>query len=170
MIIRPEQPADYSAIRNVIEQSFGRPAEANLVDALRGVPGFDPQFSLVAEVGTRIVGHICFSPITIESPSQSWPALALAPVAVHPEYQRRGIGSGLILHGLHICRLRGHGVVVLLGEPGYYHRFGFQRASEFAVRPPFDVPDDAFMLIELHDNALHGVSGTVRYPKPFEEV
>lgn len=170
MSIRPEQPSDSSAIREVIERSFGRPAEANLVAALRGIPGFDPALSLIAELNGRIVGHILFSPIAIESALQSRPAMALAPVCVLPEYQGCGIGSGLILHGLRLCKLRGHGVVVVLGEPGYYGRFGFQRASLFGVRAPFVCPDDAFMLVEFQDDALHGVSGTVRYPKPFEEV
>lgn len=170
MRIRPERSTDFAAIRNVGEASFGRSAEANLIEALRGVAGFDPSLALVAEESDRVVGHILFSPILIESPLISSPALALAPLCVHPEFQNRGLGSGLVLEGLRECRLRRHGIVVVVGEPVYYERFGFQRASLFGVRPPFEVPDEAFMVVELAPDALHGVNGTVRYSAPFEKV
>lgn len=170
MMIRPETPSDYTAIRDMIEKSFGRRAEATLIERLRELPDFDPALSFVAANDDKILGHIVFSPIVIETASNSWPALALAPLGVHPDYQNRGIGSGLILAGLGHARAKGHAIVVVLGESGYYSRFGFQRASQFGVRPPFEVPDEAFMLLELGNAALHGVGGTVRYSKPFKEV
>lgn len=170
MTIRTEQPGDFASIRAVIEAAFERPVEADLVEALRQWPGYDPALFFVAVSEDRVVGHIAFSPIVIEWRTQVWPSVALAPVCVAPAYQNRGVGSGLVLHGLQQCKVQGHGAVIVVGEPAYYSRFGFQPASQFGIRAPFEVPDEAFMAIELRSDALHGISGTVRYPAPFDAL
>jgi len=106
--IRPEQPADHEAVFRVTEFAFGQPAEANLVEALRGSPAFIPELSLVAVEGERIVGHILFTRVTLRSDTTTPAALALAPMAVLPVCQRRGIGSALVKRGLADARHLGH--------------------------------------------------------------
>lgn len=168
MNIETEQPGDVEAIHAVHEEAFGRPGEAILVEQIRALPEFDPRLSLVARINGQVVGHVLFSGIEILTPRGPRPALALAPLAVLPTYQRRGVASGLVLRGLGACKTLGHDIVVVLGEPGYYSRFGFERAAEYGIHAPFEVPEDAFMLLELSPAALTGVRGMVRYSKPFE--
>src|SRR5512143_264498 len=138
MIIRREEPQDIAAIRFVNEQAFGGSAEANAVDALRDRGA--ATLSLVAVSGDRVVGHLFFSPVTIESPDRSWPGLGLAPLAVLPDSQRHGIGTALMNTGLEECRQLGHERVIVLGHPDYYPRFGFERASRHEVRFEIEAP------------------------------
>ena len=168
MTIRPETEADIAAIRQVNERAFGRPAEANLVAALRA--GLKAIVSLVAEDAGRIIGHVLFSPITIEPENKTVSAVGLAPMAVLPEYQNRGVGSRLVEAGLDACREAGYDCVVVLGHANYYPRFGFIPASRYGIKSEYDVPDEAFMLIELREGALKGISGTARYQPEFSAV
>jgi putative acetyltransferase len=166
--IRKETPADRAAIFEVNLRAFGQPAEATLVDALRRDGDFIPELSLVAEREGKVAGHILFPPITLESPAGSVPAVALAPMAVLPELQRRGIGSLLVKEGLAACRRLGHRIVIVVGHPEYYQRFGFVSARTRGIEAPFPVPDEAFMAIALAEGSLEGVHGTVRYPPAFD--
>jgi putative acetyltransferase len=166
--VRPERAGDAADIRACVVRAFGRPAEADLVDALRVVGGVAA--SLVAVAGARVVGHVLFSPVTIEGAAPDLAPVGLAPVAVLPEVQRRGIGAALIEAGLARCRAAGHGCVVVLGHPAYYPRFGFAPASRFGLRSAYDVPDDTFMALELRTGALLGRGGTVRYRPEFAGV
>ena len=166
--IRNEKPADAAAIRRVNEQAFGQPDEAALVDALRRRGAF--ALSLVAVEGDWVVGHILFSPVTVESGQGDFDALSLAPMAVLPARQRQGIGSQLVRAGLEGCRQAGHEIVVVLGHPDYYPRFGFSPASQRGIACEFDAPDEAFMLVELRENALDGRRGVVRYPPEFHTL
>lgn len=161
MIIRPEEPSDMAAIRFVNEQAFGGSGEANAIDALRARGA--ATLSLVAVIDNRVVGHLFFTPAVIESPDRSWAAIGLAPLAVLPEYQRRGIGSALMDAGLEECRRLGWERVIVLGHPDYYPRFGFERASRYAVRFEFEAPDEACMILALQPGALDGVSGVAKY-------
>lgn len=171
--IRPETPADHAAVRAVNERAFERAAEADLVEALRRAA--HPHRSLVAEDEHQIVGHIFFSPVEID-PVESEPVrhglavLGLAPMAVHPDRQRQGIGGALVREGLRACADLGGGAVVVLGHPAYYPRFGFRPAATFGLRCTYDVPDEVFMALELLPGALDGVSGTVHYHPAFSEV
>lgn len=167
-IVRAETPADVPGVRRVNELAFGRPAEADLVDAVREAAS--PIISLVASVDDQVVGHVLFSPITIEGEQESFEALGLAPVAVLPDYQNRGIGAALIRSGLAECRRLGHDVVIVLGHPSYYPRFGFVTASTIGLRCEFEVPDEAFMVAELTPGALRGRRGVVHYPPEFQGV
>jgi len=126
MIVRPECPEDRAAIRLVNEEAFNRPDEADLVDRLRAEGVVLASF--VAEAEGQIVGHILFSRISIETATESIPAAALAPVAVIPKLQRRGIGGKLIRHGLDWLRAQGEQIVLVLGHPDYYPRLGFSTA------------------------------------------
>lgn len=166
--IRSEVPGDEDGIASAIARAFGQPDEAELVARIRARPGFDPNLSLVAIEGSEIVGHILFSPIVIEEAECSTPALSLAPMAVVPSRQRLGIGSLLVKRGLEACRDAGNAVVIVLGHPEYYPRFGFAPAQPLGIHPPFPVPSGTFLVLELTPRALDGVVGTVRYPPEFD--
>lgn len=165
IVIRPETAADIEAVRNVNRSAFPTALESNLVDALRHAG--DASISLVADVDGFVVGHILFSPVTIDA--HPIHGLGLAPVAVLPDVQNSGIGSYLIREGLDRARGLEAGFVVVLGEPDYYGRFGFIRASDFGLDNEYGV-DDPFMVMALRDDALHGITGLVRYSKMFAMV
>jgi len=168
MNIRAETPEDNESVHRVNELAFSTPSEANLVDALRKTAR--PYISLVAIDEEQAVGHIFFSPVTIESATDSFTAMGLAPMAVLPERQRQRIGSLLVREGLKECQRIGHDVVVVLGHPEYYPRFGFVRASSKALRSEYDVADEVFMVAELTPDALRGRVGLVRYHPAFNGV
>lgn len=169
MNIRAETPGDYAAVRGVNEAAFGRAGEADLVEALRKSGG--PYVSLVAEAEGKIVGHIFFSVVLIESDSSTaFAAMGLAPMAVLPEWQNQGIGSELVRRGLEECVRRQQEVVVVLGHPEYYPRFGFVPAKRKGLGCQYPVPDDVFMVLELREGALAGRQGMVRYGPEFGNV
>jgi putative acetyltransferase len=171
LTIRPERPADQAAIRSVNEAAFGGPAEGALVDALRVTSAFIPELSLVADDDTAgVVGHILFTRLRVVEGDVSRPALALAPMAVAPPRQRRGVGSALVRRGLAEAERLGHGLVIVLGHPDYYPRFGFRPARAFGIRSPFEAPDEAFLVLELRPGVLDGVRGVVEYPPEFLTV
>jgi putative acetyltransferase len=163
-VIRPETPGDHTAVQGVNRLAFGRDAEARLVDALRD--GGYVRVSLVAEVDSHIVGHILFSTLPIITSLGTIESLALAPMAVIPARQRQGVGSLLVCEGLRDCRESGHRIVLVLGHPEFYPRFGFSAKLTERLRSPFSGP--AFMAVELTPGALEGIEGEVRYPPPFE--
>lgn len=168
--IRPETKDDYSQITEVNDLAFGQKNEGILIKKLRQSGKFIPELSLVAELNKKIIGHILFYPITIHSPETKFFSLALAPMAVTPTYQRLGIGSRLVFEGLRTAKRLGHKSVIVLGHPEYYPKFEFKRASEWNIKAPFEVPDEAFMALELVKDELKGRSGTVEYPEEFNEV
>lgn len=166
--MRAERAGDADEIDAVHRLAFGQADEADLVRRIRQAEDFDPRLSLVAERSGRIIGHVLFSGIHIETDDgRRAEALALAPMAVLPELQRQGIGSALVRHGLDVCRALGHRIVVVVGRASYYPRFGFRPAGAFGLRCPFEVPDEAFMALELVDGALETTTGLVRYPDAF---
>jgi putative acetyltransferase len=167
MIARPEKPEDFDAIRNVNESAFGRPDEADLVDALRAHG--KAALSLVAVSDNQVVGHILFSPVVIEH-HEGLSVAGLAPLAVLPEFQKQGAGSLLARAGLDECRKLKFDCVVVLGHAQYYPRFGFAPASRFGIKSEYDVADESFMIIQLREGALDGRAGTARYQPEFNEV
>jgi putative acetyltransferase len=161
--VRAETPEDREAIREVNRQAFGQEDEARLVDALRD--GGYARLSLVAEEGGRVVGHILFSDLPIVTPAGTLHGLALAPMAVLPAHHRQGIGSQLVCEGLRLCAEAGHRIVVVVGHPDYYPRFGFSAQRAERLKAPISGP--AFMALELVPGALADVTGEVCYPPPF---
>lgn len=125
---------------------LSRQSRLPLVDALRNQAC--PLVSLVAEDAGAIVGHIMFSPMSLPD-HPALKIMGLAPMAVAPQHQRKGIGSALIRNGLKQCRQLGFGAVVVLGHPRYYPRFGFLLAARFGIRCGYDAPEEAFMIVEL---------------------
>lgn len=152
-------------IHHVVQQAFGRAAEANLVDALRR--NGKAKISLVAEDNGRVIGHILFSEVTLEG---QLTGIGLAPMAVSPERQNEGIGSRLVEEGLKQCRQTVYPFAVVLGHPEFYPRFGFVPASRFGVKSEYDVRDEVFMALELEKGSLAGFAGIVRYQPEFNEV
>ncbi len=166
LLIRPERPDDADAVRAVLAAAFPGDVEARLVDLLRQRGRV--LLALVAELDGRVVGHVLFSPVTVGAAAPGPEPVGLAPVAVLPEHQGRGIGSRLIEEGLAACRAAGHPFVVLLGEPAYYRRFGFRPAHESGLDGEFG-GGDAFMVLELRPGSLRR-GGLVRYAPEFTEV
>jgi putative acetyltransferase len=167
--IRPERPADQAAIHNVQRRAFGRSEEAVLVDRLRA--SCPNRLSLVAERDWAVVGHVLFTPVQIDSPAGSLQGMGLAPVGVLPEFQGQGIGGRLIEVGLEMLWAAQVPFVVVLGDPAYYSRFGFQPASRLGVACEFEgVPDGAFMIIAPHPGVLKGRPGVARYQPEFRSL
>ncbi len=166
MIIRTETDADFDAIRRVNRGAFGQEAEGKLVDDLRD--GGYARLSLVAEEDGLIVGHILFSELPIQTAEGVIDALSLAPMAVLPDHQRRGIGTALVQEGLRLCKSLGHHIVVVLGHVDYYPRFGFSASLAEPLTCAYAGP--ALMALELVPGALDGVSGELKYPAPFQDV
>ncbi|KAB8191191.1 GNAT family N-acetyltransferase [Nonomuraea phyllanthi] len=159
---RPEEPHDVPAIRAVNLAAFPTSLEADLVDALRKDPAWMPGLSLVAERDGAVTAHALLTRCHVDSA----PALALAPCAVLPAFQRQGAGTAAINAALAAARSLGEPLVLVLGHPRYYPRFGFVRASSYGIRAPFDVPDEAMMALPL-DPSRPVPAGTITYPPPF---
>jgi len=166
--IRPETPEDIYAIRYVNEQAFGQKEEAGIIEKLRNRNALT--LSLVAVQENEVVEHIAFSPVTVESKCAGFEAIALAPMAVLPAYQGKGIGSQLVRAGLEECRHLGHDIVVVLGHPTYYPCFGFVPAGPRGIDCEFEVPEEAWMVLELGEGALAGRGGIVKFQPEFKEA
>lgn len=164
--IREEFPTDFDAVDAVVMAAFGRRTEADLVKALRDEDCI--VLNLVVETHGRVVGHIAFSELPIDTGRRILRGAALAPVSIHPEWQRRGLGSALIQRGLLMCKDRGVSVVAVLGEVGYYSRFGFSSSLGRRLESPFPIPE--FQALALASGVFDDgdqVVGKVRYAKAF---
>ena len=166
--IKKETQEDYEAIDEVNKLAFDQEFEGQMVRKIRNGQNFIEELSLVAFDETTVVGHILLSKIKIEG-EREHETLALAPMAVKPEYQQKGIGKKLVRAGLKKAKDLGFGSVIVLGHSDYYPQFGFQKASQWNIKCPFDVPDEAFMAIQLIPGDLEDKGGSVVYPKEFED-
>jgi putative acetyltransferase len=178
--LRPEAPEDAPAVREVHRLAFGRPAEADIVDAIRAADA--AVLSMVAVVGEEsedagdrlaepgfVAGHVLYTRVTVCcEDGEEVSLVGLAPVAVLPAYQGRGIGTMLIEASLEELRAVDYPAVVVVGHPGYYPRFGFLPGSRWGLRWENDVPDDTFMAVELSPGALAGIRGVVRFRSEFD--
>jgi len=167
--IRKEEEKDHKQIYEVNKLAFQQENEGKLIEKIRNTENFIPELSIVAEIDNRIVGHILFSKIKIVGKSV-YESLALAPMAVIPEFQKKGIGSELVKIGIKMAKKLGFDSIIVIGHKEYYPKFGFQRASKWNIKCPFEVPDEVFMAIELTEKAFEGKAGTVEYPDEFNEV
>jgi putative acetyltransferase len=168
VLVRDEAPGDAVAIASVNERAFDQPDEARLIEAIRR--NGRKSISLVATHADTIVGHILFTPVAFVEGNRGVEAMGLGPMAVLPGWQRRGIGSSLVNAGLERCAAIGCQLVVVVGHPEYYPRFGFEPASAFGLRCEYDVPDDVFMVRVLTpgvSSLAMGCAGTVRYLPEF---
>lgn len=162
--IRLERPEDVDAVYAVNLESFPSPAEARLVDALRSNGNLTA--SLVAVLGERVIGHVGFSPVSVANAEHGY---GLAPLAVSEESRRQGIGDRLVRAGLEQIASRGGRFVVLLGDPAYYQRFGFQAASGFGLQDEYG-GGDAFQVLALSAGGIPNGAGLVRYSREFADL
>lgn len=163
--IRREGVLDRAAVYRLNLAAFHGVAEAEVVDQLRHA--CTEYLAFVAVEDDTIVGHILFTPVTIEGCAVA--GMGLAPMAVAPSHQRQGIGSQLVHHGLEHLRQSGCPFVVVLGHPEYYPRFGFGLASGYRLRSQWDgIPDEAFMVAVFDDAVLPEAGGIARYREEFD--
>ncbi|MFC2154734.1 GNAT family N-acetyltransferase [Candidatus Altiarchaeota archaeon] len=161
--IRSESAEDFDLIDEVIESAFGQKNEAVLVRTLRETEDYVPELSLVAIVEEELVGHILFYPVKVGDDT----GLILAPMAVKPPLQKKGIGGKLIREGFKKAVAQGYDSIILVGHPEYYPKFGFEKASKWSIKLQFEVPDEAFMAIELKEDSLQNRDGVVELPQPY---
>lgn len=173
--IRQETEADYAAVTDVIlsayqDVSYSNKREHHMVNRLRKSPAFIPELSLVAEdENNNIVGHILFTRIQIQNEKSSYEGLALAPLSVKREDQKKGIGSRLILKSRAIAEKLGYNFIVVIGHADYYPKFGYELMSQYNIQIPISVADANCMVIQLRPDGLVGVTGMVKYAEEFFE-
>jgi len=167
--IRNETEADITAIRQVNEAAFGGQEEANIVDKVRAQPG--EKLSLVAvDEDAKLIGHILFSRVSLNGEDGKLDGMGLAPMAVVPEYQNRGIGSQLVKGGIERLRTTGCPFIIVLGHAHYYPRFGFEPASKYRIHSQWEgVPNEVFMVLVLDADKLPPSGGLARYNPAFDE-
>lgn len=167
-IIRREQPQDIPEVRQVNIRAFGQEQEALVIDQLR--KNCNSILSLVAFNDGKVVGHILFSPAEIEGRHGRLVGTGLAPLAVLPEYQRKGIGSELIQTGIARIREGGCPYIIVIGHPDYYTRFGFEQAGRFGICSEWSVPKEAFMILVLDRRVMNGITGVAKYRQEWAEA
>lgn len=178
ILIRPERDGELTEIMSLVESAFADVEESDhreqeLVERLHRSDAFVPALSLVAEDDRgKIVGYILLSEASIvgyaeEGGQPEWLTLAVAPLAVRPDFWGRGIGGTLLRRAHSDAAALGYGTAVLLGHAGYYPRFGYERAGDHGIVFPLDAPPECCMVRELRPDVLDGVRGTVRYPAAF---
>jgi putative acetyltransferase len=166
--IREEETRDIKIIHEVNRKAFGQPQEADIVDKLRR--NCNDLLSLVAVTDNRVVGHILFSPATIEGKDGKVEGMGLAPMAVLPGFQRQGIGSELTRTGIERLKDRRCPFIIVLGHAEYYPRFGFRLASRYGIRSEWEVPEEAFMIVALNESEMREISGIAKYRPEFADA
>ena len=167
ILVRNENASDVNEVEGLLFAAFTGHDEARAVELLRKSGSIT--IARVAEFDQRVVGHILFSPMTIEPAQLGFRGIGLAPLAVLPEFQRMGIGTKLVLDGVTVCQQLLYSGVFVLGDVAYYERFGFQPASKFDLTSEYNA-GDAFMALELQPGSLAGFHGTVKYRPEFNQV
>lgn len=169
MIIRTETEADFEEVYKLNYLAFGnREDESRLVERIRTSEEFIPELSIVAEIANEIVGHLLLSKAVVENAEEIYTVIVLAPIAVKPSRQKQGIGTKLIEEGLRRCKDLAYNIILLIGHPDYYPKFGFQPARKFGLElKQFNVPDDVFMVYEVEVGELQKIAGELKYPRAF---
>lgn len=174
LIIRQEETKDHKAVFNLVKEAFAAMEHSDhkeqyLVERLRNSDAFIPELSLVAEIDGQIAGYILLTRLAVKDGTRQFLSLALAPVAVHPAFQNKGIGRSLIEHAHHIADNLGYSSVILLGHADYYPRFGYVPTVQYGIKLPFDVPDENCMVKVLNPDTFGDTKGIVEYPGAFFE-
>ncbi|BAU64392.1 GCN5-related N-acetyltransferase [Stanieria sp. NIES-3757] len=168
LIIRAETHLDYESISIVNNLAFGQETEAQLIDKIRNSENYIPELSLVAELEHQIIGYIMFSWIDLVA-EKTIKVLALAPLAVSPKYQNQGVGSTLVNEGLSIADNYNIPLVIVLGHPNFYAKFGFEPSVKYNIASPFDVPKEVFM-VKLLKSYQQDTCAKVVYPLAFNDL
>ncbi len=172
-LIRTETSLDYERVREVIKSAFyreGKDSEFNewsLVDRIRDSKYYINDISLVAEFEGNIVGHILFTQMKVNNENNSYNSLALAPVSVHKDYQKKGIGKLLVRSGIEKAKELGYRSIIVMGHPEYYTKFGFTLASKYHIGTTSDFNDKCLFGLDLVDGELSRISGVIQYCPPF---
>ena len=168
MNIRSRTPSDDQAIAELNRLAFKQHNEAKLVESIRQSDRYIPELELVAELDCGVIGHILFSYIDLDG-QENLRVIALAPMAVRPEFQGQGFGSALVRVGLETASSLGESMVIVLGSPLFYSRFGFEPSLIYGIESPFEVPQEFFQVKPLK-NYQERYRGKVIYPAAFREV
>lgn len=175
IMVREETEQDHDRIEKVIKEAFLHTNHTNgmeheLVRELRDTSNFIKELSLVATAEDEIVGHIMMTEGNIKDGFFEYKTLTLAPLSVDPRFQERGVGTTLVKEALDKGKSMGYNSVIVLGEPEFYNRFGFDYAAHFGIYSPFDVPQEYYLVKELVENGLTGKTGIVQYADPFYNI
>ncbi|MBT3550829.1 MAG: N-acetyltransferase [Rhodospirillaceae bacterium] len=173
LVFREAADTDIDDVFDIERRAFGRDNEAQLVAELLGDPGADPKLSLLTLLDGKPAGHILFTSVRLIGAKKPVSAQILAPLAVVPEAQDQGIGSKLIEEGLRLIGLARTDLVFVLGDPGYYPRFGFEPAGRLGLNAPYPIPDkhaEAWMVQALSDHVIGSVAGRVRCADALNKV
>jgi len=165
MIIREEVKEDFGEIYDLVKVAFETAKvtngkEQDYVNQLRKNENYIPELALVAEEDGKLVGHIMLTRMQIIDGDSKYETLLLGPISVLLEFRNKGIGSQLIKESFRRAKQMQYGSVVLVGDPAYYHRFGFRPSVDFNIKYAHPIPDENVMACELIPNALQGVRGT----------
>ncbi|WP_437613411.1 GNAT family N-acetyltransferase [Erwinia sp. V71] len=164
MLIRTEIGVDAAGIDSLLRRSFATEAEAELVHQLRE-DGLLTLGVVATDDEGQVLGYAAFSPVTLQGEDKQW--VALAPLAVDESVRRQGIAQQLIYEGLDTLNEFGYAAVVVLGEPAFYSRFGFEPAVRHQLHCKWPDSEAAFQLYKLADNAFDGVAGQIEFAEPF---
>jgi putative acetyltransferase len=165
MLIRRETPEEFSQIYDLVKVAFQTAKvtdgkEQDFVNQLRSNGNYIPELALVAEENGKLIGHIMLTKTYIVNGGNKFETLLLAPISVALEYRKRGVGTSLIKESFKLAKEMGYTSVLLVGDPAYYHRFGFKAAVSFGIKHIYNIPDEYVMACELVPDALYGISGT----------
>ncbi|MDQ3978649.1 MAG: N-acetyltransferase [Actinomycetota bacterium] len=166
--VRPEEPADFEEVRRTVQLAFGRVNEADLVERLRDSDYYVPELALVAERDGEIVGHVMLTYVELRGSESSLAVLSLAPLSVRPDAQQEGVGAALVERALARAEARREPLVVVLGHPRYYTRFGFEPARPHGIEPPPPGVPDEVWLVRLLPGYDGRQRGQVVYPPAFD--
>ena len=174
LIIRKETPADYTPVSDVMKSAFPFRVELGhtfnewvVVENTRESESYINDLTLVAEINGQVVGHIMFTPMKVKGSTACYESIALAPVSVHADYQKQGIGKALVHAGIEQARSLGYKSIIVLGDPKYYTKFGFELASKWRIGTNPNFNDSYLFALELVKGGLKGISGVVEYCPTF---
>ncbi|MFD0675574.1 MULTISPECIES: GNAT family N-acetyltransferase [unclassified Paenibacillus] len=173
MIIRTETKDDYSQVYELNDKAFGnRDNESKLIEQIRLSEQFIPELSIVAEADKQIIGHILLSRAKVvdqvNDQLKEYDVIVLAPIAVSPDYQKQGVGTQLMMEGMKRTKQLNYSIILLIGHPAYYPKFGFKPARNYGIElTQFKVSDEVFMVCELIEGQLKHCQGELQYPNSF---
>jgi predicted N-acetyltransferase YhbS len=168
MLIRQEKKTEFPVIYDLVKVAFqtakvSNGDEQNFVDRLRASGNYISELALVAEDQGELIGHIMLTKTFVDTENGQYPVLLLGPVSVVLERRNQGVGTRLIEEVCRLARAKGHKAVILVGDPAYYHRFGFRSAVDFGITNTNEIPDENVMACEITPNALRNVKGTITF-------
>ncbi len=167
MFIRPEQPADYDEVYELVKKSFAtstNEGEWDYLNEVRKKDTFIPELSLLTENDDgKLIGQIVLYKTNITSSDNVYTELLLSPISVHPNFFRRGIARAMMMEAFQIAKNMGFTAIFLCGDPDFYHKFGFKASYEYGIFHIADKTKKAewCMAFELIPDALTGKAGTI---------